>query len=196
MAKTKVKLKLDPRLSKSNLFGKRFQQSVGTQVVMAMREAIAQGLSPVKGVGRFVAYKAQRASNDVKSFATTQGKDKQGFYRKMASKVSKSSQFYPNSVKKDFPSKQARPVNLELDGSFLDTLGYDARDGAVAIGHIDPSEHTKNLFEAHNEGLNTKAQVPQRKYLPNKRGDEFIVSIMRLIKGLYEERIRQIIGKK
>lgn len=194
--KVKVKLKLDPALTSPSLFGKRFQDRVGLQVVMAMREAIAIGLSPVKGVGRFVAYAAQRKANDVKSFAATQSKNKQGYYRKLASKTAKSSGLYPNSVKGKFPGKQARPVNLSLNGSFLDTISFRSSDGVVEIGHIEPDQQTKNLFEAHNEGLNTKNQVPKRKYLPNKRGDEFLVGIMRTIKSLYQERIKQILKRR
>ena len=175
------------------MFGKRFQQRVGLQVVMAMRAAIAVGLSPVREVGRFVAYKAQRASSDVKAFATTQGKDAQGYYRKLSRKTAKSSQYYPNSVKNKYPDKQLRPVNLYLDGSFLETISYQAADGIIEIGHIDPDQKTRQLFEAHNEGLNPN--VPKRKYLPNKRGDEFIVTIMRMIKSVYQERIKQILKR-
>lgn len=196
MAKISVKLKLDPRLkSAKTMFDKRFQERVGLQTVLMMREMIAIGLSPVKGFGRFVAYSAQRKANDVKTFAATQAKNKQGFYRKLSSKTAKSSSLYPNSVRSKYPGKQTRPVNLSLEGSFVETINFDASDGKVEVGHIDASQRTRNLFEAHNEGLNTKMQVPQRKYLPNKRGDDFVVSIMRMIKDLYQQRIKQIIKK-
>lgn len=190
MAKLKVTLKLDKRLDPSLLFNSKFHDRVGLQVVMKMRDFIARGISPVKGFGRFEAYAAQRNSATVREFSRTQSKDNRGYYRKLAKKTKEVS--YPNSVKDKFPGKQMRPVNLYLDGTFLDTLGYKSNRYSVSVGHMDTSKKTKNLFEAHNEGLNKN--VPMRRYLPNKKNEEFVATIMSMIKSIYSERIKYVLG--
>lgn len=188
MAKLKVTLKLDPKLNK--MFDRKFQNDLGRQVVTEMKKLIAKGISPVKGVPRFEAYAVQRKSAENRTVAQVQGA--KGLNRK-TSKSNSLKHLYPNSVKNKFPGKQARPVNLFLDGSFIDTISYKSSDNKVEVGHIDMDKNTRNLFEAHNEGLNRN--VPKRKYLPNKRGEEFVASIKTLIKSIYSAKIRSILNK-
>lgn len=140
-------------------------ERIAERIVSEMKRLIATGRSPVKDIGRFVQYAAVRKSNKTS---------------------------YPFNVRDRFPSKAKTPVNLKLSGEFLDTLGYKATSKGSEIGHIDPDARTRELFDTHNEGKNKN--VPKRKYLPNKRGEEFTVSIMRLIVRLYSDTIKKIIS--
>lgn len=162
MAKVTISLKKAVNLRSIN---KSAHGDIAKSVVDEMKRMILSGISPVKGVRRFVQYAAVRNKNQ---------KD------------------YPFSVKNKFPQKSKTPVNLTLSGQFLDTLSYKANDKGSTIGHIDPSRRTRDLFESHNDGLNKR--VPQRKYLPNIRGEEYSVSIMRLIKKLYSDTIKKILS--
>lgn len=166
MARSKVKLKLNglEKLRKEFSSGPVLDE-IGKAVVKGMREAIAIGLSPVAKVGRFDGYAAQRKAG-----------------------LKPASQLYPNSVKRKFPAKQTRPVNLSLNNKFLNTLGYQKK-ARLEVGHIIFDDKTKALFEAHNEGLHP--DVPQRQYLPNKRGENFLVSIQRLIKDIIVKTIKR-----
>lgn len=176
--------------------GTRANKAVGSAVVSMMKEMIAQGLSPVKGFGRFEGYAAQRQANEVKRFAVTQAKGAQGFYRKLSKQTLKSSRLYPNSVKKKYPDKQLRPINLKLSGDFLDTIRHDATNKKAIIGHIGVSKGSKVdlMFQSHNEGLNK--HVPMRKYLPNGPGENFVVSIQRAIKDIYMKTLKSILNLK
>lgn len=167
MAKSKVSLKLYglEKLRQEFRTGEVYTD-IGKAVVKEMREVIDIGLSPVEKVGRFVGY---------------------AYQRKAGSRPS--NQLYPKSVQKDFPSKAVRPVNLSLNDKFLNTLGYKKVTGGVEIGHITFDDQTKNLFEAHNEGMNRN--VPKRQYLPNKRGENFIVSIQRIIKDVVLKAVKR-----
>lgn len=178
MAKNKVTLKLDPKIDPKFMFNKQFMDRVGFKVVVKMREFIAKGLSPVKGVGRFEAYAAQR-----KSEKTTQNIN--------GRRTTVNKKRYPFTVKHKFPSKQTRPVNLSLNDSFLNTISHDASKAQVEIGHIDIDQHTMDLFKAHNEGLNKN--VPKRKYLPNKRGEDFVATIKSMIKSIFSSRIKSVL---
>lgn len=194
--KTKVKLKFDGinRAISKGIIDSKTAGFLGQTIIGEMRAMISIGLSPVKGVGRFEGYKASRASQEVKQFVSNVRSDQGGYYRKLSRKLLTSKNFYPNSVKYKYPSKGVRPVNLDLTGKFLDTLGYRRRKNGIELGHLSPDQRTRDLFKTHNEGLNKN--VPKRKYLPNKRGDEFLVSIMRLIKEIISDRLRDVIKGK
>lgn len=189
MSKTNVKVKLDGL----KIIKKLDHNFIAGEVVGEMKNFITTGVSPVKGVGRFTPYKATRASNEVKQFSKTQQSSRGGYYRRLAKVALSKYNFYPNSVRNKYPSKTITPVNLYLSGEFLNSLTHRALKTGSEIGHINPSARTRNLFEAHNEGLNKN--VPQRRYLPVKRGEKFVVSIMRLIKDLYAANIKAILKK-
>lgn len=167
MAKHKVKLKFDGSIKvlKTNLVDNKTQNTLGEAVIEMMKDAMSKGLSPVKGFGRFIGYSSQRNNN-------------------------KSS--YPFNVKHKYPSKKVRPVNLKLSGDLYDSIGFKGIKQGVEIGHINMTSEIKEKFEKHNEG--SDILVPQRKYLPNKRGETFIVTIMQMIKYIYTERIKFIIN--
>lgn len=170
MAKAKVTLEFNSKLEesiKSGIIDQATGNTLGQTLVKLEGEFLDKGISPVKGEGRFEAYAAQRVS----------GKPKRSLY--------------PYSVQNKFPSKQLRPVNLSLNGKFRSNITFRVTKDGIEFGHINMDDKTKELFEAHNEGKNKN--VPQRKYLPNKRGEEFVVTIMNEIKDIVSKRIKNII---
>lgn len=183
MARARVTLKLDGSLkafAENSVVTSEVQDELGSITLRLMLDVISKGLSPVDGVGRFEKYVAQR-----KVAPASKGRS-----RKDVSTQRK--RLYPFSVQKTYPNKTLSPVNLYLDGTFLNSLTYRGTANGIELGHISPSAKTEALFEAHNEGLNKN--VPQRKYLPNKRGEVFIVTIMRAIINVYSQRIKNIIN--
>lgn len=163
-------------LTKSNL------DEIGRETVTEMKDFISKGISPVKGVGRFEAYSAVRNSSG-----------------------NKPTNRYPldKQTQQINPSKKINPVNLSLTGKHMRTLSHKAtprQDSAktsygVQIGHINPDAETMEKFLTHNEGkyASSTEKIPQRKYLPTGPGSEFIVSIARMIKGIYSKQIKAII---
>ena len=125
------------------------------------------GLSPVEGRGRFKGYAVQRG-----------GKSN-----------------YPEipGLKKKFPGKKTRPVNLELDGEYLDAVTQykKNREGdGIEFGLLKGSDLQNKMFESHNEG--SRNDIPQRKVIPTN-GDDYTPLIRRKIKDIYLNRIRNII---
>lgn len=162
--KTKVTLKLNGlELLKKELEHGKVLDEIGEAVVDQMQVLISQGISPVKAFGRFKGYAAQRLAGS---------KPK--------------NQLYPNMI----PGKAIRPVNLNLSGKYLDTLGHKKRGkGVVEVGHMVLTDKQKKMFETHNEGKHP--HVPQRKYLPTGKGENFVVTIERLIKTLIVKAIKR-----
>lgn len=97
--------------------------------------------------------------------------------------------------RKNYPGdlKPARPVNLNLTGKMLSYLGWKhgEKKSAIAIGMIRPPAKEADKAKAHNEGTENMAQ---RQFIPNQ-GEEFAVSIMRKIKRMYDDRIKELIGR-
>ena len=166
MAKSKVRLDFRGLQRMSMDLERRTLEEIGVEVVKEMKVFISQGISPVKSVKRFEAYAAQRFK----------GYDDQ--YK-----------LYPVSVQKQYPSKAIRPVNLYLSGEFLKTLRHRVVNGKLDIGHLNPDAKTDALIETHNEGKHK--HVPKRQYLPTGRGEQFIVTIERLIKNLIVKAIKR-----
>jgi len=166
MARAKVKLDLAGlELIKAQLRSKVLDE-IGLEVVKEMKVFISQGISPVKSVSRFEGYAAQRLKGSKPD-----------------------SQLYPRSVQKKFPSKAIRPVNLSLSGDFLKTLQHRVANNKLEIGHINAGGKTGKLIETHNEGKHP--DVPRRQYLPTGKGENFVVSIQRLIKDLIVKAIKR-----
>lgn len=137
-----------------NYLKNRGMKDVGLTAVESMKLSISKGISPIRNVGRFDAYSSQRNSN------------KSG---------------YPFNVQKKFPNKQVRPVNLNLSGKMLDALDFQIKDTSVIIGVFNQVEGIKAL--GHQLG-DSKKNLPQRRFIPSKRGEEFIISITREIKNI------------
>ena len=162
-------LKTLERLSKTkNIVDVRFAKTLGGQVKKLSLELVKIGKSPVKGHGRFKRYAVQR------------GKPSN----------------YPETprIRKRFPSKKTRPVNLFLDGSYLQAITkskMNAEKNGIIYGLIGGSILHKKMFESHNEGK--RKDIPQRKVVPSGK-EQFTAKIMQRIKGLYLSRIKRIIG--
>lgn len=141
-------------------------KQAGDIVIGDMKHHIERGLSPVKGWGRFQGYKAQGAKN------------KKG---------------YPYNVQDEYPDKKVRPVNLKLSGKMQSAI--EARPHPKAPGFtigIFNKEELKKA-ETHNEGTNPN--VPQRKFIPTAKGEEFTPTIMRTIKEVVRDIVAGIIDK-
>jgi len=152
-----VKVRLDIRNKLKSLNSTRTNAQVADVVVDEMKKSIASGISPVRGVGRFVSYKH---------------KDRYPLDKKTQS---------------EFPQKAARPVNLRLSGDMLNAL--TAKSGSsIRVGIFDPDQAEKALN--HQEGLNG---VPERRFIPEARGEDFTVSIKRKIIDAYAKLVSEII---
>jgi hypothetical protein len=121
-------------------------QAIGNSMVEEMKAQIAKGISPIRGGGRFPAYKG--------------AKDKKS---------------YPYSVRKKYPGKRERPVNLYLSGDFLKSLKATAvaayNKVEIFIGLTDPLSKKKE--QGHREGANGQALRP---IIPES-GEDFSLSI-------------------
>lgn len=146
--------------------------NIGDATVVAMKDSISKGLSPVLGVGRFERYSEQKGGS------------------------------YPASVRGRFPGKKTRPVNLYLNGYYLSflTWWFSRKKKHIGIGfsgkRADKTSVPKfvmDLFEAHNEGMNRN--VPQRRHLPSKQGEEFTKTIQAEYKREFNSVIRRHIKK-
>lgn len=137
---------------------------LGKLMVTEMRSMITKGISTIEGQGRFPAYKHQGVKNK-----------------------------YPASVKKNYPGKRDRPVNLTLSGDFLkglDSEPISTRSGfATDIGYFDESEALKE--QGHREGVHSQ---PKRPTIP-KRGETFAQRIQRIISNIYRKRVRELSNK-
>lgn len=165
----KVTIKLDTLKAIADpkkIMNAKTQKDLGSKTLDAIKDRVAIGLSPVKGVRRYMAYASTR-----------NGKG------------------YPNTpdIQKKFPNKSTRPVNLKLSGEFLDALEHKKKSGGVEIGWFNPTRHIKNLIETHQQGLHP--DVPRRQVLPTDEGNEFVSPIQRLIKNIVLRRISEIIKK-
>ncbi len=158
--------KLASIVDKRKVMNRGTQKKLGTLVVKEMKRRIAKGLSPVKGEPKYTAY-------------ASKGKGKG----------------YPNTpdIKKRFPGKKSRPVNLHLSGKWLKKLRFRRKIGGITVGWLNPTKLEKALIETHNQGLHP--HVPKRKVLPNGPGDDYVASIKRIIKKVVLDRIKSIINK-
>lgn len=172
MGKVTVKLdKLNAIVSGEKIATPEFQKKLGDRVVSDVKEFIAVGKSPVRGGGRFKGYAADRLKGD------------------------NPNKLYPNTVKKQYPSKQRRPVNLSLSGRMLSEMIWKSIKGGVIIGLLNASAEIRTIFKAHNSKDQPNRKFPRRQLLPTEQGERFIEYIQRRIVSLYRARIRQIIKK-
>lgn len=139
-----------------------FKDIIGDYVLVdGIMSYINRGDSPVQGNSRFAGYAVDRKKSQYPN------------------------SLYPNSVKSKFPSKKRRPVNLQLSGSFMSRLDVRATSNKkiVKLGMFSMSTKQAKMFETHNEGKHK--YVPQRKFLPTKKGEQFKTAIMQnFIKGI------------
>lgn len=166
---TKVKVDLEAMkesLRSVSVANTKTKNDIGEYLDRETKRRIEKGVSPVKGVGRFPGYAVQRKGSG-----------------------------YPDvpGIKRKYPSKNKRPINLYLDGSFLSRIGYNLSKTGVFYGLQTNEKFYKDLFDTHNNG--THPDVPQRRFVPVDEGETYTPDIIRGIRDIYNKRIRDIIRK-
>lgn len=169
MAEVTVKVKLDSLRAIADpkkVANQVIQSELGDSIKELSLKMVEVGKSPVKGHGRFERYAAQR-------------EDASGNYPE------------DSETRRRYPLKKTRPVNLELDGSYLEAITrWKPAVGGIEYGLINGSELHEKMFESHNEGK--RSDIPQRKVVPTGK-DDFTGLIRKKIKDIYLQRIRNII---
>lgn len=103
-----------------------------------------------------------------------------------------------NEAVSDYPEgiKDTKPVNLELSGKMLKKLSFKrSKKNAITVGiHSDATPKILDRAKAHNNG-SSKQGIPKRQFIPDKPGEEYIVTIQRKRKAILEKRLRAIIRK-
>lgn len=105
----------------------------------------------------------------------------------------KDPEVYPKKVRKRFPSKRTRPVNLKLSGKFLKNLKAKIRQGknpSITIGFFD--SYGETLETGHREGANTQ---PERPIIPIEN-EEFKEQVERELRTELTKIIKQRLRKK
>jgi hypothetical protein len=203
MAQVNVRVKF-----KITEFINRFTDSstkadIGSSVIIEMKDMIAKGISPIRDVGRLAEYKAQGVINKarkkakvaravIKSGASSAAAARASVkVAKAKSEISTAQKTgYPYSVKKKYPDKQVRPVNLYLSGEMLNELSWREGSGeSVEVGMVAGGKNAK-LMGYHQDG---NKNMEARPVIP-RTGEEFVVRIMRLIKDIYSRRLAAIIN--
>jgi hypothetical protein len=145
-------------------------QRVSNLIALSVRQRmlafIARGISPILGNGRFPGYK-HAASRD-------------------ASK-------YPFNVRKDYPAKRPRPVNLFLSGDFLRDLIARKVPGkklSIEIGFKQGSLSAKKE-SGHREGVNGQ---PRRPIIPSE-SEEFNVTIKQIMVKMMKDAVRAAVKR-
>ena len=186
MAKVKVTIKMPAIEAMKRLNSLPVALKVGPPVVQKMLEAIAKGLSPVYGFGRFEEYVGIGRQRRTRKLAKALRKG--GAPKKARSLTSSLGKPYPLSVQHKFPNKKVRPVNLSLNGKMLSYLGARFSNGSLEIGIFDKDQAL--LASYHQDGT---PDMPQRRFIPSGKGEDFIVTIRRLMKNLYAEQLQKIL---
>jgi hypothetical protein len=186
MAKVKVTINMPAIEAMKRLNSLPVALKVGPPVVKKMLEAIAKGLSPVYGFGRFDEYVGIGRQRRVKKIAKALRKG--GAKNKSKAVLSSVGKPYPLSVQYKFPNKKVRPVNLSLNGKMLSHLSARFGNGALQIGIFDKDQAL--LASYHQDGTDV---MPQRRFIPSEKGEDFIETIRRLMKNLYAEQLQKIL---
>jgi hypothetical protein len=159
-------------------FTQRVSDSLGTQVIIKMRDLIGKGVSPIEKHGRFPEYKAQQ--------------QEKGKSKKAKATLKKK---YPDTILNKFPNKRRRPVNLELSGKFLDNGLEQWNEGlkqkfSVAIGF------KKKPFVDYERGHREQANGQGFRPIIPQQQEKFVKSIRLIIDDLIKEAIDSYINKK
>jgi hypothetical protein len=146
-------------------FKKNEWQEIGDEMVDQMKKLIAGGTSTVRS-GEFSA----------RMPGYKRANDKDG---------------YPNTVKKQFPNKDKRPVNLFLSGKMLAALKAIGLKQGVQIQYSTDSADKKE--SGHRAGVNTQ---PKRPTIPfTKQGEDFAASIRKIFDTALRKRYRELLKK-
>lgn len=167
---------------------------IGEQVINDVLENTAKGISSVKGWGKFAPYKGLTEVNKIRRLSAESKNARKQLKSKLAQAKADSKKAYPYTVMDKYPDKKTSPVNLKLSGKFLDALTYttNINKGGLRIYFDDRLSEKK--AETHNEGTQ-KDRVPQRKFLPTGKDDEFTVSIMQNILDIIRVKMDELVKK-
>ncbi len=169
MAKPKVTVRFDSLKNLQGGLDKRLMQQIGALVVQEILTNTSRGISSVQGEpAKFASYAVDRPE-------------------------AKSN--YPNKKLQNKYGKKKKPVNLTLKGGYLDKIDYRATKDGFDIIIKDFSGKIRDLFEAHNLGLNKKNKVPKRKHLPSEQDDRFTVRIEQKILEFFRKAVEDAIKK-
>lgn len=157
-------------------------------IIDEIKASAAGGISPIAGKGRFPAYKAVAEEKRIKGaakFAKKFGARGNAFSKEIAAQAKAIRRAgYPESVRRKFPGKRARPVNLFLSGRFLSLLTFKLLGGTKGtqfeIGFYDSKAQA--MEQGHREGANTQGIRP---IIPIA-GEDFSARIMRRALDLVE----------
>lgn len=157
---------------------------IGERIREEMLDDVSKGISPIKGQGRFPAYKWAGKANEIRKRAREikdTGKRKQ--LRTDADKLT--SNKYPFTAEAKRQGKKPRPVNLELTGDFLKSLlVWFTGTGNKRSVHVGFKNNLSILKEkGHREGANGQ---PERPMIP--QGSETLTPKYALL-------IRQILAQ-
>lgn len=155
---------------KKNLFGLLDDETltkIGETIKQEMLNDISKGISPIKGFGRFPAYKWAGFANEIRKHARSiKDKEKRKQFREEALNIEKNR--YPFTSYAKSLGKKPRPVNLKLTGDFIKSLvvwiSGSGRKKTVNVGFKDKLSLAKE--KGHREGANGQ---PQRPIIPQGR---------------------------
>ena len=95
---------------------------------------------------------------------------------------------YTTAIRKRYaniPRGKTTKVNLELTGKMLENLMFRMnKKNTIKVGILSNApKDVKVRARVHNDG---EGNAPQRKFIPDKRNDEFAVSIQRIINTFHQ----------
>ena len=144
---------------------------LGKTIVAEMKKMISKGISPIKGQGRFDAYK--------------------GEYKKRIAK-------YGYITNKDGKhSKRLRPVNLKLSGKFLKSLKHKVVKGRNGGFGVSVGYRSKDSFKkerGHREKANNQAFRPTIPQAGAK--EQWAARIQEIIIRFFDLDVKKITSKK
>lgn len=163
-----------------------------------MLDLIKKGVSPIEGAGRFQEYKAVTANRPAKEklklakSLLRKSKNNKVRIEKKIERIKKGITVgYPESVRKDFPQKRNRPVNLFLSGRFLKELeARVVQVDKIKIGFF--KSYGQKLEQGHREGANGQ---PERPIIPLQNSEEFAKSIVFSTIKVVEDAIKDYLKK-
>lgn len=162
---------------------------IGESMIEVMKDQIAKGISPIDGWGRFPAYKwVARAGQLMKNRRLLKNKQARRSLRKSAKLLKETK--YPASVRKKFPNKRERPVNLFLSGNFLDAI--EARASAVGLFIGIYKQPYVKYEEGHRTGgVSGVNDQPKRPIIPINRETFTRVIYRRLL-----DQVRKVLTRR
>lgn len=101
---------------------------------------------------------------------------------------------YPKNVQKTFPDKKNTPVNLKLTGNLYDSFAAKkSGDKSFVFGLLSPKGNADVYGAVHNKDDTGRPDIPERRFLPTRPGEEFNKSIMLEIRRIIVDRIARLL---